>query len=182
LNNPLRFLHTLVLTGSGKRRYWLAPAEMGSGELQISSFALPVDEDRKPFPSYQVEILRYGSDGRREVRETATLERDRRLGDFSLQLDGHMIQFGPLSNSPVLSCFPYKGKLVHPDFGYLLAALEPHDPEQLDKLFLDDRLLILGCDPFAHYGGLNGPSPDGGFDNQCETGSPLTDPVLRPVE
>jgi hypothetical protein len=150
-----------VLTGSGKRRYWLAPAEMGTDEPQTSRFALPVDQDKKPFPTYQVEILRYGSNGRRETREIATLKRDRRSGVFSLQVDSTKVRFCALSDPPALPCFPYKGKLVHPDFDHRLTALEPCDLAQLDRLLLEDRLLILGCDPFAHYGGLNGPSPDG---------------------
>jgi hypothetical protein len=74
LSQPLPFIHTLVLVGSGKRRYWLAPAEMGTDEPQAARLALPVDQDQKPFPTYQVEILRYGSNGRQETREVVTLK------------------------------------------------------------------------------------------------------------
>jgi hypothetical protein len=47
---------------------------------------------------------------------------------------------------------------------------------------LEDRLLILGCDPFAHYRGLDEPSPSEEYANRPDTGSPRTAPILRPVE
>ena len=162
MSSPLPFVHTLVRIGSGKRRYWLAPAEMRSDEPQTSRYALPVDKDKKPFPAYQVEVLRFGSNGRREIRETVTLKKDSHSGDFSMQIGSNEGRLGPRRDRSASSCFPYKGKLVHPDFDHLLAALEPCDLGQIDRLFLEERLLILGCDPFAHYGGLNGQSPGGG--------------------
>jgi hypothetical protein len=176
LTQPLPFIHTLVLVGPGKRRYWFAPAEMGTDEPQAARLALPVDQDQKPFPTYQVEILRYGSNGRQETREVVTLKRDRRPGGLSLEIDSHKVRFRAPDDPPAVPSFPYKGKLIHPDFEYRLATLEPCDPGQLDRLFLENRLLILGCDPFAHYGGLNGPPPARKRGDRPDTALPVSDP------
>jgi hypothetical protein len=49
---------------------------------------------------------------------------------------------------------PYIGKLWHADFTHRFAEIELEDPAQLDRLYESDGVIVVGCDPFTHYSGI----------------------------
>ena len=52
---------------------------------------------------------------------------------------------------------PYVGRLVHPDFSSLLTEIEPEDPSRLDQLCETEDIIVVGCDPFTRYSGIETP-------------------------
>lgn len=174
MTHSIPFIHTLALVGSGRGRGWLAPVEMDDDAPQTAEFAAPVDANRAFFPEYLVEVLRTSSGGQSKVWEEYVLRRDGDPSVFTMRIGSEEIRFRQV----IRGSFPYRGRLTHPDLTHKLAVLDPCDLGQLDRLFLEDRLVIMGCDPFAHYGGLEGETSAGGRDDGA--GQVVPSPALDP--
>jgi hypothetical protein len=46
------------------------------------------------------------------------------------------------------------GCLEHLDFSSLLAEIESEDPSRLDQLCESEDIIVVGCDPFTRYSGI----------------------------
>ena len=74
---------------------------------------------------------------------------------FALRLGQIELWFNLRASAKDQRRLPYVGKLGHEDFQYLFVEIEPEDPDTLDKLYDDQDMFIIGCEPFTHYSKLN---------------------------
>jgi hypothetical protein len=46
------------------------------------------------------------------------------------------------------------GELRHEDFALMLSEIEPERPGSLDELYDEENILVIGCEAFTHYSGI----------------------------
>jgi hypothetical protein len=145
----VRFVHSLVKTQNGERVGWCAPIELGESSPHDISFVIPIDDamdDR-----YLCEISR----GEGDRRFLVARELIRGEGDsFFLDVEELRLWFTARTSSKKDRPLPYIGKLKHADFTSRFAEIALQDASSLDRLYQDDGGIIVGCDPFAHYSGI----------------------------
>jgi hypothetical protein len=146
----MRFVHSLVRIKNGDNSGWCAPVELGESTPQYISFVIPVDPTLDP--AYSCEIVSSNKDKR--IVSAKTMFREGK-NSFLLDIDDEEVWFNVRPISKDQRRLPYIGKLEHEDFGSLLMEIEPEETSVLDRLFLDKGVGIIGCDPFAHYSGVD---------------------------
>jgi hypothetical protein len=146
----MAFVHGLVRAEENRKKGWLAPAELGEAAPHYVSFALPLDENGRFFQSYTCEVINT-RDGVKEVQLHQLIKHG--TDSFVLRIGNLEIWFAvrPVSKDERL---PYVGKLKHDDFERLFTEIELEEPSKLDRLFETEGTFIIGCEPFAHYDGI----------------------------
>jgi hypothetical protein len=149
------FVHGLVRTRASGREGWCAPVELGEATPHYVSFAIPVDEVLGFFDRYTCETV--VTDKGDKTTESHDLMRQ---GDdsFMVRLGESEVWFTVRPVSKGDRRLPYVGKLGHEDFRHSFTEIEPVDPRVLDKLYNNEHLIIIGCEPFAHYSGITTPA------------------------
>lgn len=147
----MAFVHGLVRTRSNGRKGWCAPVELGEAAPHYVAFVIPVDEQGAFFEEYDCEtITAEGESKRRATHELLKKGKD----SFLLRLGNREAWFTVRPVSAKDRRAPYVGELGHDDFRYQFTEIEPEDPGLLDRLYADDGIFVIGCDPFAHYAGI----------------------------
>jgi hypothetical protein len=146
----MAFVHGLVRAQENERKGWCAPAELGEAAPHYISFVLPLDENGRFLPSYTCEVVNT-HDGIKEIKSQELVKHG--ADSFVLRLGEFEIWFAarPVSKDERL---PYVGGLKHDDFQRLLTEIELEDPKKLDSLFETEGTFVIGCEPFAHYDGI----------------------------
>jgi hypothetical protein len=75
-------------------------------------------------------------------------------GFFKALIDGQIVQFQLRVSGGKPVIFEYVGDLTHADFQLPLAEIVPESEQQLDDLYSNDKIVVVGCDP-ACYGGIH---------------------------
>jgi hypothetical protein len=147
----MRFIHSLAKTQDGERIGWCAPVELGEAAPHYISFVVPVNhhaDDR-----YLCEVVRITGEGRIvDIHEMVKVGKD----SFLLSVGEPRLWFTarpPSRDSPRLL---YVGRLNHADFSSPFVEIEAEDPSRLDQLCESEDIIIVGCDPFTRYSGIEG--------------------------
>ena len=129
----------------------MSPAELKGTSPEDVSFAVPVDSRRRFNPTYIMEVFRYVLLGPLS-KESTLLEQ---VGDsrFRASVDGTNVFFKEKRYHLRRRAFKYRGNFIHEDLDYRLIELEPVSIKALDQLYLRSRIVLIGCDPSAHYQG-----------------------------
>jgi hypothetical protein len=142
----MRFVHSLVRIKNGAKAGWCTPVELGEAAPHYISFVIPVDDGADD--SYACEVVRIDGDEREVVVYKLVKEgRD----SFLLRVDKAELWFTVRPVSQKERRLPYVGKLKHADFASLFTEIEPEEPSALDRLYEDEGVLVVGCDPVTHY-------------------------------
>jgi hypothetical protein len=149
------FVHSLIKTEMNGKRGWCAPVEIGEAAPHYISFVIPVDEKRGFFDEYTCEAIT-AEDGDKRIESHALVREGE--DSFVLHLGELDLWFTIRPVPQAERCLPYLGKLQHADFAFLLAEIEPEDPDRLDRLFEGEDTFVIGCEPFAHYSGIKRPA------------------------
>jgi hypothetical protein len=145
----MRFVHSLAKVEDGERIGWCAPLELGEAAPHYIGFVVPV-EDRAA-DLYFCEVVRISRGGR--VIDTHEIVREGKDA-FLLNVGAMRLWFTARPSSSREGPLPYVGRLKHPDFSCLLAEIEPEDPSRLDQLCESEDIIVVGCDPFTRYSGI----------------------------
>jgi len=70
-------------------------------------------------------------------------------------VDGRSLRFRLRLDAGQPVVFEYVGRLTHPDFAMPLAEIIPEYEDQLEKLYAQEGIVIVGSDPRTRYGGLD---------------------------
>lgn len=148
----MAFVHSLVRTEVNGKIGWCAPAELGESAPHYISFVIPVDDSRGFLPEYTCEtVVADNNEKRRDSHQLLQQGED----SFLLHLGERDVWFTVRPVSKVERRLPYLGKLQHADFAFLLTEVEPEEPAMLDQLYDEENTFVIGCEPFAHYSGIN---------------------------
>ncbi len=143
----MAFVHSLVKTKRGGKTGWRAPVELGESAPHYVGFVVPLGKKTGTLEKYTCELVRHGKGNTQSLIEGEMV----RFGEdaFFLTAGKTTIWFAvrPVQKNRGL---PYVGALRHPDFASTFVEIEPADPAELDRLYEDKSLIIIGCDP-AHY-------------------------------
>ena len=145
----MRFVHSLVKTRENGRIGWCAPVELGEAAPHYISFVIPLDDGTGE--RYTCEVIRMDGDGKLVVaHEMVKAGRD----SFVLPVGDVRLWFtiGPSSKDG--RRLPYVGRLKHADFTCLFTEIQPEEPSRLDRLREVENLIVVGCDPFTRYSGI----------------------------
>ena len=145
------YLHSLCRANIGDGSGWYAPIELPDSQ-QAVGYAIPVNECGRTFDSYIVEVGTYRKTTSpiwKVYHLTKVAKRE-----FLLKLSAEEIRFTERRVYSHYRKLPYRGSLKHPDFAYFLIELQPEEPDQIDDLFENKRMFIIGCNPFANYDGI----------------------------
>ena len=142
----MRFVHSLVKIKKDNQTGWYAPIELGENTPHYINFVIPVGlrmDDR-----YLCDLVSTAHD----KREVVTQELVREGKDtFLLSVEDVKVWFVIRPVPKNERRLPYHGKLIHPDFYFSFAEIEPEEPADLDRLFMEQGVGILGCDPVTRY-------------------------------
>ena len=145
----MRFVHSLVKTKRGDQIGWCAPVELGEAAPHSISFVIPIDDGADD--RYTCEVVKGDGDQRIVIHHELIKEgRD----SFFLGIGEAGLWFAVRAASKREPRLPYVGKLKHPDFTSPFAEIEPEEPSRLDRLCEDNGMIIIGCDPFTRYSGI----------------------------
>jgi hypothetical protein len=143
----VKFVHSLVRTTNGSKTGWCAPIELGESSPHYISFVIPV-VDGQISDRYVCEVAATSRQGRTiEVHEMIRMGAD----SFLLRVAEMDLGFTVRPVSRKERYLPYIGQLEHDDFTFRFLEIEPEDLAMLDQLFEDKNLVVVGCDPAAHY-------------------------------
>ena len=149
---PLHEVHFLTLAVAKNRRGWITPLELPPGSQRAATHVVPVDLAFGLFPRYRVEFARCSPDGSHTPDWTEMVVRPagflKVIGSWSLCFHLRMEKGQPV-------VFDYVGSLTHEDFGFPLAEIVPEEESQLEELYVQQQIVIVGCDPLTSYGGTN---------------------------
>ncbi len=148
----MAFVHGLVKTEVGGRRGWITPVELGEAAPHYVSFVIPQNAKHGFFNVYTCETVS-ANEGRRE-RMSHELSR-KGHDSFLMRINDRDLWFVVRSGSKDDAKLPYIGTLTHHDFQSKLTEIEPETPEILDRLFEENGVIVVGCDPFIHYAGIS---------------------------
>ena len=147
---PLHEVHFLTLAVAHNRRGWVTPLELPPGSQRAATHVVPVDSTFGLFPRYRVEFAKCSYDGSDASDWTEMVVRPTGLltviGTWSICFQLRMEQ-----GQPVI--FDYVGSLTHEDFRFPLAEIVPEEESQLEELYVQQHIVIVGCDPMTSYGG-----------------------------
>jgi hypothetical protein len=147
----MAFVHSLVKTRTHGKKGWCAPAELGESTPHYISFVIPMVDKRTFFSEYTCEtITRKAGETRVESPQLIRRSED----SFALRLCDLDLWFTLRPGPKDELRLPYIGKLGHDDFRYLFMEIEPEDPDTLDKLYENNDVFIIGCEPFTHYSNI----------------------------
>jgi len=146
------FVHSLVRSPlAGGKRGWCAPVELGEAAPHYVSFVVPVADNGQFFGSYSCEAVKVDNGVKTiTTHELASEGQD----SFLLHLDGEGFWFIVKPAVKSARRLPYVGRLRHPDFRFLFTEIEPENPADLDNLWNERHVFVMGCDPFTHYSGI----------------------------
>jgi hypothetical protein len=145
----MRFVHSLAKVEDGERIGWCAPVELGESAPHYIGLVVPMEaraDDR-----YICEVVRITCGGR--VIDTLEIVREGEDA-FLLNVGQTRLWFTARPSSSGGGPLPYVGCLEHPDFSSLFAEIEPEDPSRLDQLCESEDIIVVGCDPFTRYSGI----------------------------
>jgi hypothetical protein len=145
----MRFIHSLVKVKDGERIGWCAPVELGESTPHSISFAIPIDD--RMDERYTCEIVRMGGDGKIVVAHEMVKEGK---DSFLLVVGDVKLWFTVRPWSKDGRRLPYIGRLKHADFTSRFIEIEPEEPWRLDQLCESEDLIVVGCDPFSRYSGV----------------------------
>jgi hypothetical protein len=146
------YLHSLCRTNRGDGMGWYAPIELSDAQGALG-YAIPVDQTGSIFTEYVVEVGTHHQTKRPTWKKYRLIQVTKR--DFVLELNADTVRFSERPVYPAYRALPYRGKLTHPDFSYGFIELQPTDPGQIDTLFEEKQLFIIGCNPFSQYKGID---------------------------
>jgi hypothetical protein len=146
------FVHSLVKATVKGKKGWCAPAELGEAAPHYVSFVVPLTSAGEFFHEYTCEIVRTLEQGSKTIEAYELLPQGRDC--FLLSIDDVEFWFTLRTVPKGDRRLPYVGKLRHPDFAFLFTEIEPEDQKRLDKLYDDDNIFVIGCEPFTHYLGI----------------------------
>jgi hypothetical protein len=151
---PERYVHLLTRIGQGKSASWYAPAELADEAPQSGSYVVPVDASGNFYSSYACDVVEYHGAGQQgaPIRCALVFQGNR---TFSLRVNTTTLTFRERPTSGRPRALPYRGRLTHPDFAHHLVEIEPKEKDALEKFLAQEKLMVIGCTAFAHYGGLN---------------------------
>ncbi len=146
-------VHFLTLAAVNTTRGWLAPLELSEGCQQQGTHVVPVHSGSSLFPRYRVEFARCMAGGG-QTSDWSEMDLQQ-SGFLKLLIDSWSLRFSlrKQNGQPVL--FDYVGILRHPDFRYRLAEIVPENEQDLEDLYAQRGIVIVGCDPVTEYGGVN---------------------------
>ena len=155
--NTSHYIHFLVRHANGKPLGWIAPVEQTEDGPTGGSYVVPVARNGRFLKRYQIDFRRYSGIGQRSPTETtvATLEQSEGKSLFVFQVADTTVIFQEKPGDPDLNRLKYTGQLIHPDFSYSLAEIEPVPEESLDELFTNTGYVLIGCDPWENYDGMD---------------------------
>jgi hypothetical protein len=126
---------------------WIHPSEP---EIRLgATYVVPVDENGIFFPTYQVDYVRRLNIDIAPKMHSALGKKVDGENAFTVQIGLSKFTFTDVFEGKKLRKFKYVGKFQHPDFEFELA--EVYNLESLDKLFEEESMLVVGCEPFFHY-------------------------------
>jgi hypothetical protein len=146
-------VHFLTLGVANKRRGWVAPLEMPKGIQQAATHVVPVDAALRLFPRYRVEFARC-SPGGGHTPDWSEMDLQP-SGFLKALIDSWSIRFQLRIQNGQPVVFEYVGVLTHSDFRLLLAEIVPEAESDLEDLYVQKNIVIVGCDPITEYGGVN---------------------------
>jgi hypothetical protein len=144
----MRFVHSLAKTQDAKRIGWCSPIELGEAAPHYISFALPING--RADQRYLCEAVQLRDESRVVTAHEMTREDD---DSFVLNVGDVKLWF-TIRPSKDAGPLLYIGRLEHPDFSYFLTEIEPEEPSELDRLCEEKYLIVVGCDPFTPYAGI----------------------------
>ena len=148
----------MVRAETKRGKGWCAPIEIGEAAAHYVSFVLPLDDRGHFVPHYTCETVSANA-GARRIQSLELVKHGE--DSFVLRIGSIELWFAarPVSRGERLA---YVGELKHDNLNHLLVEIEPEEPANLDRLFESDRTIVIGCDPFAHYEGIERVSHAGG--------------------
>ncbi len=152
---PIPYVHLLTRIGRGKSAGWYAPAELPEEAPQSGSYVVPVDPSGNFYPSYACDLIADRGAGQQGPLLCGALVFQGN-GVFSLRGNTITLAFRERPTARPPRSLPYRGRLTHPDFAHHFVEIEPKDKDALDELLAQENRIVVGCAPFAHYGGLDG--------------------------
>jgi hypothetical protein len=147
----MRFVHSLVRTYENDKSGWCAPVELGEDSPHYVSFVVPLDDEKRLSSEYECELFETHQD--RQTIESRHLIK-KGLDSFVLELAESVLWFVLRPCPQDVLRLPYVGKLKHDDFTQLFIEIQPEDPDALDVLFEQKGIVVVGCEPFTHYRGI----------------------------
>jgi hypothetical protein len=172
------FVHSLVMFPKNGSKGWCAPVELGEAAPHYVSFVIPVNDNNAYFDEYICETVRLGEKQQIESHELVKHGKD----SFLLQLGQRELWFTAQPGSKADRRLPYVGGLSHEDFQRLFTEIEPEEPDEVDRIFDKNNVLVIGCEPFKHYAGMKGANsaPKGNLAAKVKPGvSPCAHPIRR---
>jgi hypothetical protein len=133
------------------RRGWVAPVELPDEGGQAGALVVPLDANGGLHPRYRLGYAKYLGKGSYQSY-SSVLDRQQ-PGDLEWSIGGRTVCFRLrlVGGQPVV--FDYVGQFLHPDFHSRLAEIEPESERQLDELFDEESVVVVGCDPATPYPG-----------------------------
>lgn len=125
---------------------WVAHVELPQEVSSKGCFVVPLQNGGFA-NEYHVDIAKYLGDGQRSNTETLKIVLVKNV--FILNIADCFITFKAKRIRK-----SYTGRLAHPDFSSLLVEIEPNSKD-LDKLLEETGYVLIGCDPWNNYGGIN---------------------------
>jgi hypothetical protein len=146
-------VHFLTLAVVKGLQGWIAPVEALNESHQTGTYAIPIQASGTFFNHYCLGFVKYLGQGR--LLANSSIMELQNSGFFKVQIGGATVRFQiRLSDgNPII--YEYVGGLLHPDFQLPLAEIEPESEQQLDDLYSQERIVVVGCDPASCYGGMN---------------------------
>jgi hypothetical protein len=151
------FVHSLTRIRLRRTYGWFSPAELPGDSPQDVSFVLPVDSRRRFNPSYVMEIFRYSANGLQSKDSTAIRHVYENV--FRTRINNIIIEFREKRHGLRNRAFKYMGEFQHKDFQFKMVEIEPESMQLIDRLYLKFGIVLIGCDPSAHYQGWSDLAP-----------------------
>lgn len=146
-----------MLSISNGKTGWVSPVELCAIDAKAHTtgrYVLPVSSSGHFAKEYQVDIRKYSGRGEQATIETVSMICKYSQGKtfFVLSIAGHSIVFQECQGTR----HQYIGQLRHPDFDLVLVEVEPVPSlhYNLDELFDDTGYILVGCDPWSNYNGI----------------------------
>jgi len=144
LSHNISYFHFMSKISSG----WKAPLELEDEEVRPSSYVI----DQGEADYYLVDVCRHKHGS---FSDTQTMLVVRKGDNLVLSINGHTIEFTRRRDKRP---YPYVGNLEHRDFSGKFVEIMP-EPDNLGRLFSETGYIIIGCDPWTNYKGVEKFSP-----------------------